>query len=147
MADCVGSCLLFMTKRLCWPVALACDASKFFAASAHHTHTRNETTHMTSVPLSFFVLLTYLRQHVTHDLPMLTVEVLRRLTLGTGCVFCRVLSTAPIIRSRPVRPTYLFFAPRVCRAPLACVVHLRGNQGNRPHLSSFGSMNDLLSKL
>ena len=65
-ADCVGSCLLFMTKRLCWPVALACDASKFFGASAHHTHTRNETTHMSSVPLSFFVILTYLRQHVTH---------------------------------------------------------------------------------
>jgi hypothetical protein len=86
-ADCVGSCLRFMTKRLCWPVALACGASKFFGASAHHTHTRNETTHMSSVPLSFFVILTYLRQHVTHDLPMFAVESLRRLTLAIGCCF------------------------------------------------------------
>ena len=40
-----------------------------------------------------------------------------------------------------------FFCTTCVPCALACVVHLKGNQGNRPHLSNSGSMNDLLSKL
>ena len=108
----------------------------------------HETKQLTCHPFHWALYLTYLRQHVTHDLPMLTGESLRRLTLAVCDVGLPSAEYSTHARSRPVRPTCFFdctcwwvpWASRMC-------VNFKSNQGNRPRLSSFGSMSDLSSKL